>query len=139
MIRVMLADDNEPFRRGLRDLLEMTGEVLVVGEASNGLEAVEMATRLLPDVLIMDDKMPELTGLEAARQLATVVPVTRVLLISGRELADYLDAQLPANVKGYCPKMDLFKQLPAAIREIHGGRRYFPTLSALARRRKRNK
>jgi DNA-binding NarL/FixJ family response regulator len=134
MIRVMLADDNAALRRAIRDLLEMSEGILVVGEVSNGLEAVEIATQLRPDVLIMDGKMPQLPGLEAACQLATAVPDTRVLLISGSELADYLD-DLPANVKGYCSKMELFERLAEIIQEIHAGCLYFPTLAPCFRQR----
>jgi DNA-binding NarL/FixJ family response regulator len=131
MICVMLADDNEPLRRAIGELLEMTDGVLVVGEAANGFEAVEMATQLWPDVLIMDDKMPQLSGLEAARQLLRVAPDTRILLISGSELTDYLNG-LPDNVKGYCAKMELFERLAELIQEIYAGRLYFPTLATLA-------
>jgi DNA-binding NarL/FixJ family response regulator len=132
MIRVMLADDNEALRRAIRDLLELSGGFGVVGDAATGLEALAMAIRLTPDVLILDCQMPDLHGLEVARRLAVVAAGIRILILSGSEL-DQPGNHLPNNIKGYCVKMDLFDRLPQAVMEIYRGHLYFPTLATLVR------
>ena len=80
-IRILLADDHAVVRNGFRMILAAQWDMEVVGEASNGREAVEMAARLEPDVVVMDVTMPELNGIEAARQICKALPKTRVLVI----------------------------------------------------------
>ncbi len=82
MIRTLIAEDAEVFRTGLRQLLEADGRFVVAGEAEDGLEAVAMATRLTPDLVVMDIRMPGLDGISAARQIRDVVPGAAVVILT---------------------------------------------------------
>ena len=78
-VRVMLADDHAVLRDGVRMILEAQPDLVVVGTADNGLQAVQLATELCPDIAVLDIAMPELTGLEAARQIVQLSPATRII------------------------------------------------------------
>ncbi len=113
MIRVLIADDSVAIRDSLASLLNPTSGFRVVGLASDGLEAVEKAGELLPDVVIMDAQMPNMDGVEATRQVKQTIPGVGILLFS--VFTDYLEAGIAAGADGYlmkdCGLEDLFAEL----------------------------
>src|SRR6059058_3949716 len=114
-LRVLLVDDHDLFRTGLRNLLEEQG-VEIIGEAADGVQAVRMVRELAPDVVVMDLNMPGMTGVEATRQVTTIAPLTRivVLTISDQD-SDVLDAIL-AGACGYLMKDASIDELMAGIK-----------------------
>jgi DNA-binding NarL/FixJ family response regulator len=119
-IRVVVVDDHDLFRRGLRELLEEQG-IRVVGEASDGAEAVRLATHAMPDVLVMDLNMPRLSGVEATRRLATAAPAVRVLVLTiSADDDDVLDA-IEAGASGYLLKDASISQIAAGVRAAADG------------------
>jgi DNA-binding NarL/FixJ family response regulator len=120
-VRVVLADDQEMVRAGLRMLIDFQPDLEVVGEAADGLEAVEVVTRLRPDVVLMDVRMPRCDGIEAARRvLATVPDVAVVVLTTFDEDASLAEA-LRAGVSGFLLKTAPPEQLLHAIRTVAAG------------------
>jgi len=120
-VRVVLADDQEMVRAGLRMLIDFQPDLEVVGEAADGLEAVEVVTRLCPDVVLMDVRMPRCDGIEAARRvLATVPDVAVVVLTTFDEDASLAEA-LRAGVSGFLLKTAPPEQLLHAIRTVAAG------------------
>ena len=114
-VRVLIVDDHDLFRNGLRNLLEEQG-VDVVGEASSGIEALRFVRELAPEVVVMDLNMPGMTGVEATRQLTSVAPLTRVLVLTiSDQDADVMDAIL-AGACGYMLKDSSITELMAGIR-----------------------
>src|SRR4051812_12974120 len=103
-ITVLLCDDHAIVRQGLRALLEVAGDMQVIGEAENGHEAVREAKRLQPEVVLMDLAMPLLNGVEAARQIAHHSPDVRVLILSSYDDDEHFRAALGAGVAGYLLK-----------------------------------
>ena len=101
MIRVLIAEDHLMVRAGIRALLEKTGEVHVLGEASNGQEALEMVQELKPDVLIMDIMMPRMNGIQAAEKIRDLKLPTNILLLSMYSDAGLVHQALQCGVKGY--------------------------------------
>jgi signal transduction histidine kinase/ActR/RegA family two-component response regulator len=115
-IRILLADDHEVVRQGLARLLEGEGDMIVVGEASNGREATELAARLAPDVVVMDMRMPEMNGVEAARRILGARPQTRVIGLSMHEEPEVAQQMLAAGAAVYMHKASPAEMLLAAIR-----------------------
>src|SRR3954470_6895186 len=103
-IKVMLADDHTVVRQGLRALLVVEGDIEIVGEAETGRLAVQLAKKLLPDVVVMDIAMPLLNGLEATRQITKQVPSTRVLVLSTYNDDEYVQQLTGAGAAGYLVK-----------------------------------
>jgi RNA polymerase sigma factor (sigma-70 family) len=120
-IRVILADDHTILRDGLRALLESHEDILVVGEAATGLEAIEATRKLQPDVVVLDVAMPRLNGVEATRRIKDESPGTRVLILSQHDEEDYLLAVLRVGADGYLLKRAAGTELAAAIRTVHRG------------------
>lgn len=120
-IRVLLADDHDILREGLRVLLEMVGDIEVVGEARTGSEAVAAVQRLRPDVALMDVGMPGLDGVEAARRIRQQVPETRVLFLTMHEADDYFFRALRAGAAGYIIKRTAAADLVTAVRAVANG------------------
>lgn len=115
-IRVMVVDDHKMFREGLRALISCEQDMDVVGEAADGREAIEMARKLAPDVVIMDMKMPVMNGIEATRNLVKEMPGMRVLVLSMYS-SDHLSASImEAGAAGYVLKGCDFEELATAIR-----------------------
>ncbi len=120
-IRVVIADDHAHYRRGLRLVLTIDGDIEVVGEASNGYEALDLALATRPDVLVIDLQMPRLGGIEVVSSLVDLVPETRVLMLTMSEQnADLLGALL-AGVDGYVIKDATADEIAAAVRQLHQG------------------
>jgi DNA-binding NarL/FixJ family response regulator len=120
-IRVLVVDDQELVRTGFVKLLESDAEVRVVGEASDGLEAVEAAARTRPDVVLMDIRMPNLDGLEATRRICAKAEPPRVLVLTTYDLDEYVFEALKAGAGGFLLKDAPADQLLAAIRVIAAG------------------
>ena len=120
-ITVLLSDDHNLVREGLRLLLEKETDMQVVGEASDGRQAVREAKRLKPDVVLQDLAMPLLNGLEAARQITAEVPTTRVLVLSAYSDDTYIEHVIEAGAAGYLMKETVGNDLIRAIREIASG------------------
>jgi two-component system response regulator NreC len=123
-IRVLIVDDHTILRAGLRMLLNAHSDIEVVGEASDGNQAVASAQRLAPDVILMDIAMPECNGIEATRQIKRLMPETRVLVLTMHENEEYLFQVLRAGASGYILKEAADTELVTAIRIVYSGRFY---------------
>src|SRR6185295_3862129 len=124
-LKVVLADDHTVVRQGLRALLVSEGDIEIVGEAENGRQAVQLAKRLLPDVVVMDIAMPVLNGLEATRQVTRALPSTKVLILSSYSDDEYVQQLTEAGAAGYLVKQTAATDLLKAIREAQRGNAYF--------------
>ena len=124
-VRLVLADDHEIMRVGLRSLLEAQVNWRVVGEAIDGEEAVEMVLSLKPDVALLDIAMPKISGLEAARQILTQVPRTKILLLSAHDSAQVIADVLDSGAKGYVLKSDAARDLVAAVQALYSNQTFF--------------
>jgi DNA-binding NarL/FixJ family response regulator len=120
-IRVLVADDQSMVRAGFRMLLAREHDIEVVAEASNGLEAVAKAARFQPTVVLMDIRMPELDGLEAARRILAADEQARILMLTTFDLDEYIYEALRAGASGFVLKDDPPEQLIAAIRTVAAG------------------
>jgi two-component system, NarL family, response regulator LiaR len=121
-IRVLLADDHALVREGTAELLARSDDIDVVGQAADGVEAVQLALALRPDVLLIDLAMPHLDGLEATRQVLAVAPDTVVLALTAHDEEPYVKAMLDAGARGYLTKSARGAQLVEAVRAAaHGG------------------
>lgn len=117
-IRILIADDHEIVRRGLRTLLEAQPGCLVVGEASNGAEAVQRAAELKPDVAMLDVDMPDLNGIEATRRIRETVPQTEVLILSVHDSEQMVRQVMACGARGYLVKSDAGSDLLTAIETV---------------------
>lgn len=127
---LLLADDHPIVRQGLRALLAAETDLRFVGEAAEGLEALRLAERLRPDVLVLDLMMPGLNGLDVARQVARRAPETRVVILSMHAHEAYVLEALLAGASAYVLKESSSDELVKAIRAVTSGRRYLsPPLS----------
>ena len=124
-LRILLADDHDVVRRGLRSLVEAQAGWEVCGEAATGREAVEKAGRLRPNVVIMDITMPELNGLEATRRIRKAVPETQVLVLTVHESEELLAEALRAGAHGCMLKSDAGRELVSAIEALSQGKPFF--------------
>jgi DNA-binding NarL/FixJ family response regulator len=120
-IRVLIVDDHAILREGVRALLQIQPDLEVVGEASNGTEAIEAVGRLDPDVVLMDIAMPGLGGIEAALELRKQGRRARILILSQYEDREYVRRLLKAGVAGYVLKKSAGAELANAIRAVHRG------------------
>ena len=121
----MLADDHVVMRNGLRLVLEREADFSVVGEASDGREAISMADRLTPDVIVMDIAMPLLNGIEAATRVSAAHPETAVLILSMHSDEAYILRALKAGARGYLLKDSAQTDLIQAVRAVFGGKAFF--------------
>jgi DNA-binding NarL/FixJ family response regulator len=123
-LRILVADDHELVRRGIRGLLCARRGWTVVGEAVNGPEAVEKANRLKPDVAILDISMPDLDGLQATRRIRDAVPTTEVVVLTMHESDQMVRRVLDAGALGYVLKSDLPTQLVKAVKDVSAGKQF---------------
>ncbi|HTF20602.1 MAG TPA: response regulator transcription factor [Chryseolinea sp.] len=124
-INVLLADDHVLVRNGIKSMLESEGDINVVGEASDGAEAVESVKRLKPDIVILDIRMPRMTGLEAAAKLRQAVPSVKSVILSMHDSEEYVIEALNAGAFGYLLKdTDKFEFIKA-LKQISTGTKYF--------------
>ncbi len=124
-INIVLADDHVLVRNGLRAMFESDSEINVVGEASNGREALEAAKKFKPDILVLDIRMPEMTGLEAAAKLHDYAPTTKAVILSMHDSDEYVLQALDAGAYGYVLKDTDKSEFVKALKQIHGGSKYF--------------
>ena len=124
MIKVLLADDHAVVRDGLRALLEAQPGMEVVGDVANGREAVRATQKLEPDVVVMDIAMPELNGIEAAREIHERFPSTQILILSMHSTTEHIFRALQAGARGYLLKDSAGAEVVEAVRAVHAGRRY---------------
>jgi DNA-binding NarL/FixJ family response regulator len=124
MIRVLIAEDHLMVRAGIRALLEKAGDIHVMGEASNGQEAIEMTESLKPDVLIMDIMMPRMNGIQAAENIRELRLPTHILLLSMYSDEGFVHQALKCGVKGYVLKSSVSDELLWAVRAVASGKTY---------------
>jgi len=120
-LQVLIAEDHAMVREGIRLILEAEPDIRVVGEASSGREALDLARRLRPDIVLMDIGMPEMNGLEATRLLRRELPETQVLALTVHESGDYFFRMLAAGASGYILKGAPSSELLAAVRAAGRG------------------
>lgn len=120
-IRVLLVDDHQLFRRGVASLLSGREDIEVVGEANNGAEAVERARELMPDVILMDIKMPRLDGIAATKQLKTEIPYVRIMMLTVSETDEDLFEAIKAGASGYLLKNVDPDYLIASVQQVQRG------------------
>src|ERR1039458_2465073 len=119
-IRILLADDHPVVRRGFQMILAEQSDREIGGEAGNGREALELAAKLKPDVVVMDFAMPELNGIEATRRMAESAPHARVLALSMHKDSVYVRETLRAGARGYLLKDSVAADLVSAVRAVRG-------------------
>ena len=128
-ITVLLAEDHTIVREGLRAFLETAGHFEIVGEAATGREAVALAKKLRPTVVVMDIAMPELNGCEATRQILLALPATKVVVLTAHSDDEYVDRLLEVGAVGFLAKQSCAEMLAAAIRQVVSGTIYLgPTI-----------
>ncbi len=120
-IRILVVDDHAIMRDGIRALLALHDDIEIVGEASEGREAVEKAQELTPDVIVMDIAMPSMDGLEATRRITKKDPRVKVLVLTQHDNKEYILSAVKAGSAGYVPKRALGSELVSAIRAVHKG------------------
>ena len=120
-VRVLLVDDHTVVRRGLRKILESTKLIDIVGEAGDGVAAIQASVNLQPDVVLMDVTLPIMNGIEATRRIRTVAPGTRVLMLSMHADEQYVQQSLAAGARGYLLKDAADGDLLSAIVAVHRG------------------
>ena len=131
-VTVMIADDHPLVRSGLRILLERSGEFEVVAEASNGDEAIDLAVRHKPDVILLDVGMPRLSGPDAARSILQKIPVSRIVMLSMHSDEAYVLRALKAGARGYLLKVSPEADVLEAVRAVAAGKTYFsPSIKKL--------
>jgi two-component system NarL family response regulator len=120
-IRVLIADDHALFRRGLEMVLQGEAGLELVGQASDGQEAVQIAGEVVPDVVLMDIRMPKMTGIEAARQMKEVAPSAKIVILTISDEDDDLFEAIRAGASGYLLKDIPLDELADSVRAVHGG------------------
>ena len=129
-IKLLLVDDHDVVRTGLKTFLETQSGLEVIGEASNGVEAMERSAELCPDVVLMDITMPEMDGMETTRRMAASCPKSRILALTVHEDKQYFFEMLAAGAQGYVTKQAAAEELVTAIRAVAAGNVYLqPTLA----------
>ena len=129
-VRILLADDHALFRAGVRALLEAEGDIEVVGEASSGEEAVDLALKLRPDIVLMDLSMKGMNGLDATRRIAALDIGVRILVLTVHAEEEYLVPVVEAGASGYLSKTSADRDLIQAIETVARGEVYLPASAA---------
>jgi len=124
-IQVLVVEDYEMMRQLISNILAAEDDIEIAGEATDGLEALELVQQLRPDVVIMDLALPRLGGIQVMQQIRTLVPGVQVLFVSVHDQVDLVQGAVEAGAKGYVQKQTLFKELVPAMRAVSEGRRYF--------------
>ena len=131
-IRVLLVDDHAIMRDGISALINLQDDIEIVGEASEGKEAIEKTRELVPDVVVMDISMPEMEGLEATRRIKKKSPSVKVLVLTQHTNREYILSTIKSGSDGYLPKRALGSELVVAIRAIHQGHSFlYPTAAGI--------
>lgn len=124
-VRILIAEDSESFRQGLRNLLKSVDDMQVVGEATTGDETIRLANQLQPDVILMDIQMPDINGIEATRQIIFSSPHISILMLTMFEDDESIFAALRAGARGYLLKGALKAEIVRAIRGVASGEAIF--------------
>src|SRR6267154_2476965 len=124
-ISVLLVDDHNIVRQGLKALLAAEGDIVVAAEAQTGREAVQLAARLRPEVVVMDLAMPLLNGWEATRQILKVAPSAKILVLSTYDSDEHVQQAIASGAAAYLIKQTAAADLVKAIREVRKGNAYF--------------
>jgi DNA-binding NarL/FixJ family response regulator len=124
LYRVLLADDHKIIRDGLRSLLEKEKDMVVAGEAENGRQALQLTRKLNPDVIILDISMPDLNGIDAAKQILGEQPSVKIVALSMHSEKQYVEGMIKAGVSGYLLKDTAFEELVKAVRLVCAGKKY---------------
>ena len=122
--KVLIVEDSEPFRNFVRAILSEIPELQIVGEVSDGLQAVESARRLRPDLIVLDIGLPSLNGIEAARRIRTLSPVSKMLFLSQESSAEVAQEAILAGSHGYVVKADAGRELLAAVNTVLRGEHF---------------
>jgi DNA-binding NarL/FixJ family response regulator len=131
MTKILLVDDHALFREGIRALLSAESDIEVVGEAADGLRAIELAEKLSPDIIVMDLVMPGMNGMQAAQKLHDKYPEMKILILSMYDDDEYIRQILKAGASGYVLKRAASEDLLRAIRDVgKGGSALHPTVAA---------
>lgn len=123
-IRLILADDHEMMREGLKSLIQKESDMEVVGEADNGEQTVKLAAKVGAHVVVMDVAMPDLNGIEATRKIISANPRTKVVALSGHDSKEFVREMLTAGASAYVLKKRAYEELVRAIREVMKGKKY---------------
>jgi len=124
-ITILLVEDHEIVQEGLRSLIEIEKDFKIIASAQNGRDAVQLATTLLPDIVMMDISMPKLNGFEATKQILKKVPHMKVLILSAYDYDEYVEHAMEIGAKGFLIKQTSKLNLFQAIRDLHKGGTYF--------------
>jgi len=125
-IRLMVIDDQAVVRQGFVSLIKTVPDMEIVGEGSNGQEAVDLFRQLRPDITLMDLRMPALSGAEAIRQIRSEFPAARIIVLTTFDGDEDIYRAVQAGAQGYLLKDMFFEELEAAIRKVHAGARLIP-------------
>lgn len=125
VVRTLVVDDFEPWRHFVRSILQVKSDVEIADVASDGLEAVQKAERLQPDLIVLDISLPKLDGIDAARQIRAVAPKSKILFLSQVSDADVVRAALRVGARGYVVKDDAVRDLVAAVEAVVLGKHFF--------------
>ena len=123
-VRILVVDDFEPFRRFVCALLAARPELQVIGEASDGLQAMQKAEELQPDLILLDIGLPALNGIEAAHRISRLVPAAKILFVSQENDKDIVAAALSNGAKGYLRKQNAGTELLSAVEVVLRGNRF---------------
>ena len=123
-VRILVVDDYEPFRRFVCESLHARQEWRVVAEACDGMQAVQMAEELKPDLIVLDIGMPGMNGIEASKRISKLIPGATVLFLSQRDEDDVVAAALSNGAKGYVLKANVYRELLPAVDAVLEGRRF---------------
>ena len=126
LITILLADDHDVVKRGMKMLLEDEEGIQVIGEASDGLDAIEKVKTLMPNVVILDLTMPKMSGIEAAKIISEEYPEVKILIFSMHQNKEYIIKSVENGANGYLLKDTSKSELLRAIKVISEGRKYFP-------------
>lgn len=124
-LRIIVADDHEVVRQGIRAVLQSQPDWEVCGEAGNGREAVEKTEELKPDIVVLDVAMPEVSGLTAVREILQMLPDTKILMLTMHESEQVIREVLEAGAHGYLLKSDAGRDLVSAVTALHRNKRFF--------------
>lgn len=131
-IRVLIVDDHTLVRQGIRALLGLTENIEIVGEASDGREAIDKTRQLKPDIVLMDLSMQHMGGLEATRRIRTEFPATKVIALTQYDDSEYVIPIIEAGARGFVTKMASTMELATAIQAVYRGESYLSTAAATA-------
>lgn len=123
--KILLVDDHAMIREGVKNLLKQTKDLMVVGEAENGKQAIEKYADLQPDLLILDISLPDMNGMEVTQHILAVSPNANILMLSMYDDEDYISRCIENGVKGYVVKSESSQELEYAVRTILQGKTYF--------------